>query len=88
MRGTAAELAARFAEPPEGEVVVVIGPAAAAPTPADGRRAAARGVALHARRRASAPAGRPRWRRRSAWPRATAPTGRRWRPAEARRSAT
>ena len=31
VRGTAAELAARFAEPPRGEIAVVIGPAAAAP---------------------------------------------------------
>ena len=31
MRGTAAEVAARFAEPPKGEITLVIGPSRAVP---------------------------------------------------------
>ena len=32
MRGSAAELAVRFAEPPKGEITLVVGSAAAAPS--------------------------------------------------------
>ncbi len=41
VRGTAAELAMRFAEPPKGEIVVVLGPAEIAPVDADADEAAA-----------------------------------------------
>ncbi len=40
VRGTAAELAARFAEPPKGEITLVIGPASVA-EPDDGEALAA-----------------------------------------------
>ncbi len=48
MRGTAAELAERFAEPPKGEVTVVLGPPAPAGEPDPARLAAAAQVLLDA----------------------------------------
>jgi len=44
-RGTAAELAARFAAPPKGEITLVVGPAAAVPHAVDGEREALAAVA-------------------------------------------
>ena len=85
VRGTAAEVAGRLAEPPRGEVTVVVG---AAPRGGRARRGpAARGPRRSCARPASARPGRPRWPPRSARPRATAPTGRPSRGGTGRRAA-
>ncbi len=53
-RGSAAELAARFAEPPKGEITVVVGPGSAVSDPGDARAAVAELVAAGTPRRVAA----------------------------------
>jgi 16S rRNA (cytidine1402-2'-O)-methyltransferase len=53
-RGSAAELAARFSEPPKGEITVVLGPGAAAGEPDDAVAAVAELVAAGVPRRQAA----------------------------------
>ena len=55
VRGTAAEVAARFAEPPKGEITLVLGPAAVVAEPPRRRRAAAVADLVAAGRRGSGP---------------------------------
>jgi 16S rRNA (cytidine1402-2'-O)-methyltransferase len=54
VRGTAAEVAARFAEPPKGEITLVIGPSLAAPDDADALAAVAELVGAGVPRRLAA----------------------------------
>ena len=54
VRGTAAELAERFAEPPKGEITLVLGPAAGESDPAAARAAVAELVAAGTPRRVAA----------------------------------
>jgi 16S rRNA (cytidine1402-2'-O)-methyltransferase len=53
-RGTAAEVAGRFSEPPKGEITVVVGPGSAVSDPAEARAAVADLVAAGTPRRAAA----------------------------------
>ena len=59
-RGTAAELAARFAEPPKGEITLVVGAACRSEAPPTRPARAGRVVELVARRRAPPPGRRRR----------------------------
>ncbi len=54
VRGSASELAARFAEPPKGEVTVVLGPGSATSDPAEAKAAVADLVTAGTPRRAAA----------------------------------
>ena len=54
VRGTAAELAERFAEPPKGEITLVLGPSATEQDPADALRAVRELVAAGTPRRTAA----------------------------------
>ncbi len=54
VRGSAADLAARFAEPPKGEVTVVLGPGSAVPDPAEAQAAVADLVTAGTPRRVAA----------------------------------
>ena len=54
VRGSAGELAARFAEPPKGEITVVLGPGSAVSDPAEARAAVADLVEAGTPRRAAA----------------------------------
>src|SRR5206468_615302 len=54
VRGTAAELAERFPEPPKGEITLVIGPSGRGPDPATARVAVAELVAAGTPRRVAA----------------------------------
>ena len=54
VRGSAADLAARFAEPPKGEITVVLGPGSAVSDPSEARAAVAELVAAGTPRRLAA----------------------------------